>query len=332
MQYARKFSAAAMAAAFVTGAVGAQAADNTQQAYPTKPIRWIVPFAANGGVDVVARMVGQKLGEMIGTTVVVDNRSGGAGIIGAQLAAMSPPDGYTLLSTSSTLSVNQAMKMASGKKPPYDLTKDFAPVMQMTAQPYVLAGHTSVPATTTAELIALAKAKPNTLTIGSSGTGGIQHLAGVLFTNMTGVTWIHIPYKGGGAGHIDLVAGQINLQFVLPLTTYTFVKQGKLRYYGATSLKRMTAFPDVPTIAETVPGYEVLAGYGVVAPAKTPHEIIVRLNRGIGEILRSPEMKGRFANDGMEVVAGSPEAMGKLMANEISKWEKVIRAAGINLE
>ncbi len=305
----------------------AQAAESAAS-YPDKPLRWVVPFTAGGGVDVTARAVAQKLSAKLGQPVVVDNRAGASGAIGGEIVATSPPDGYTLLSISTTLAVNQSLH----PKLPFDLTRDFAPITQMTAQPYFFTVHVSVPARSIPELIELAKAKPDSLNYASSGTGGLQHLAGALLCTMANIKMIHVPYKGGGAAHNDLVAGHIQVEVTLPLTTYSQVKAGRLRYLAVTSLKRVQAFPDVPTVAETLPGYDVTAWYGVVAPAKTPPAIIAMLSREIVEILKLPDVGGRFATDGTEPEANGPALFGTRIRQDIARWRDVARKSGIQSE
>jgi tripartite-type tricarboxylate transporter receptor subunit TctC len=296
--------------------------------YPVKPLRWIVPFVAGGGVDVVARAVAQKLTARIGQPVVVDNRAGAAGSIGAELVANSPPDGYTLLSLSTTLAVNQAIQA----KLPVDLTRDFSPITQLTAQPYFLTVHVSVPARTTAELIELAKAKPNSLNYASSGTGGLQHLAVTLLCTMANIKMVHVPYKGGGAAHNDLAAGQVQVELTLPLTTYMHVKAGRLRYLAVTSLKRAQIFPDIPTVAETLPGYDVVSWYGVVAPAKTPPAIVAMLSKEIIDIIGLPDVGGRFATDGTEPEAHGPAKLGLRITQDIARWRDVAQKTGITTD
>jgi tripartite-type tricarboxylate transporter receptor subunit TctC len=296
-------------------------------AYPTKPIRWVVPFAPGGGVDVVARAIGDKLSSVFGKPVVVDNRAGAAGTIGTELVAASPPDGHTIMSTSSSVLVNQALR----EKPTYDL-RAMSAITQLTAQPYIITVHSSVPARTMAELIALAKSKPGTLTYASSGTGSIQHLSGALISKMAGVSLVHVPYKGGGAAHIDLVAGQVLVEATLPLTTYPYVKQGRLRYLAVTSKTRLKAFPDIPPVADTLPGYDIVAWYGMLAPAKTPRPIITRLNAEIVKILKMPEIGGKFAADGTEPVGSTPEAFHAHLVSEYAKWHDVAQSIGLKAE
>lgn len=302
-------------------------AGEAPQAYPTRPIRWVVPFVAGGGVDVVARAVGEKLSLAFQKPVVIDNRGGAAGTIGTELVASSPPDGHTILSISSSVLVNQAIRA----KPSYDL-RELAAITQLTAQPYIITVHSSVPARTMAELIALAKAKPGSLNYASSGTGGIQHLSGAMLSKMAGINLIHVPYKGGGAAHNDLVAGHIQVEATLPLTTYPFVKSGRLRYLAVTSSKRLKAFPDIPPVADTLPGYDIVAWYGVVAPGKTPAPIVAKLNSEIVKILNMPEVGGKFATDGTEPVGNSPAAFHAHIVAELAKWRDVAKSVGLTAE
>lgn len=303
-------------------------AADTAPAYPGKPVRWVVPFVAGGGVDVVARLVAQKLSDTLKQSFVVDNRAGAAGTIGAEIVANAPADGYTLLSVSTTLAVNQALH----SKSQLDLTRDFAPITEMTSQPYVYTVHASVPATTIPELIAVAKAKPNSLTYASSGTGGLQHLAGALLCAQAGIQMIHVPYKGGGAAHNDLAAGHIQVEVTLPLTTYQHVKAGRLRYLAVTSLKRLQAFPDLPTVADTLPGYEIVAWYGVVAPAKTPPAVVALLNREIVRIMQMPDVGPKLAADGTEPTATSAAEFRARIARDIVKFREVAQKAGVKIE
>jgi tripartite-type tricarboxylate transporter receptor subunit TctC len=319
---------ALQALALWSGAGGDAVAADGAPPYPAKPLRWVVPFVPGGGVDVVARAVAQKLAATLGQPVVVDNRAGAAGAIGAELVANSPPDGYTLLSISSTLAVNQSIQSRLA----YDLTRDFAPITQLTSQPYFFTVHVSVPARTIPELIELAKAKPDTLNYASSGTGGLQHLAGALLSTMAGIRMVHVPYKGGGAAHNDLVAGHIQVEVTLPLTTYSFVKSGRLRYLAVTSLKRLQNFPDIPTVAETLPGYDVVSWYGVVAPARTPPHIVALLGKEIVNIIRLPDVGGRFAADGTEPDASGPAPFRARIVQDIAKWREVAQRAGIRIE
>jgi tripartite-type tricarboxylate transporter receptor subunit TctC len=298
-------------------------------AYPDHPIRFIVPFVPGAGTDMTARAVAQKLGENFGQQVVVDNRPGAAGNIGMELTAKAPPDGYTIVLVSASHTVNPALY----KKPPYDLVRDFAPVSQMTAQPYCLTVHSSVPAKSIRELIELAKSKPSTLTYGSSGTGGLSHLAGAMFAQMTKIEWIHVPYKGGAAAINDLLGGQINAQFTTIIGTIQHVKAGRMRWLAISTAQRSRAAPDLPTIAEAgVPGFDVGGWYGVLAPARTPPAVVARLSSEIVNALKAPDVGERFATDGSEPVGRTPENFAAYIKSEINKWAKVVRETGIKAE
>ncbi len=299
----------------------------TEMQYPNKSVRWIVPFVASGGVDSVVRRIANKLSDKVKIPIVVDNRGGAAGTIGAEIAKSAPPDGYTLLAISSTLAVNQAIRKESS----YDLVRDFAPITQLTTQPYIFTVHASVPARSISELISLAKAKPNSLNYASSGTGGTQHLAGAMLAKMAGVEMIHVPYKGGGAAHNDLVAGHIQIEVTLPISTYEQVKAGRLRYLAVTSLKRLRAFPNIPTVAETLPGYEIVAWYGVVAPAKTPRQIVSFLHKEITEILAMPDVGGWLSAAGTDPVGSEPIEFGEHISKELTKWRGVAKLVGFNV-
>jgi tripartite-type tricarboxylate transporter receptor subunit TctC len=263
-------------------ATGCFAQDNAASSYPAKPIRLIVPFAPGGGTDITARTIAQKLTERWGHQVVVDNRPGANGTIGIDLTASSAPDGYTLSMISSSHSVNVSLL----KKVPYDLIRDLAPVTQATTQPYALVVHPSLPVKSVKDLVALARAKPGALNYGSSGTGGLSHLSGALFSSLAKVNMVHIPYKGGNPAMIDVIAGQIQMLYSTLLQAQTHLKSGKLRALGVTTAKRSAAAPELPTMQEAgIAGYEVAGWYGVVAPAKVPAPIIAKLNREIVGIL-----------------------------------------------
>ena len=299
------------------------------QQYPNKPIRLIVPFAPGGGTDITGRAIAMKLTDALGQTVVVDNRSGANGTIGADIAAKAPPDGYTLSMISSSHSVNPSIM----KKLPYDLVTDLAPITQATTQPYALIVHPSVAAKSVKELIALAKAKPNSLNYGSSGTGGLSHLSGALLCSMTGITMTHIPYKGGSPALTDLVGGQIQLLFSTILQAQSQLKGGRVRALAVTTAKRSAGAPELPTMHEAgVTGYEVAGWYGMVAPLKTPAAIIARLNTEAVKALRAPDIKDKLAADGSEPVGSSAEAFGQHIKTEVAKWNKLVKDAGIRAE
>jgi tripartite-type tricarboxylate transporter receptor subunit TctC len=297
--------------------------------YPTKPIRFIVPNAPGGGTDITSRAVGQKLTEAWHQMVIVDNRAGATGNIGMEIAAKSPPDGYTIVIASATYSAGPATR----RNMPYDLVRDFAPVTQLTSQPYVLVIHPAVPAKSVKELIAVAKSKPEGLTYGSSGNGGLSHLSGLMLASLTGAHLIHVPYKGGGPALTDLLAGQINLLFATPLEATPHFKGGRIRELAVSTAKRSPAMPELPTVAEAgVPGFEVNSWYGVLAPVGTPKEIVTRLNQEIVRVLRLPDIIDRFSKDGVEPAGTTPDQFGAHIRSEIAKWKRVVAAASIRSE
>jgi tripartite-type tricarboxylate transporter receptor subunit TctC len=300
-----------------------------QAPYPTKPIRLIIPFAPGGGTDLTARAIAMKLTEAWGQTVVPDNRAGANGTIGVDIATKSPPDGYTLTMISSSHSVNSSLY----KNLPYDLVRDLAPITQATSQPYALVVHPSVAAKSVKELVALAKAKPDGLTYGSSGLGGLSHLSGALFCSLAGIKLVHVPYKGGNPALNDVIGGQIQMLFSTLLQSDTQLKAGRVRALAVTTKKRSPAAPDLPTMQEAgVAGYEVAGWYGVLAPAKTPRVIIDKLNVEIVRILRSPDVQNRLAADGSEAVGSTPDQFGAHIKSEVAKWSKVVKEAGIKAE
>ena len=271
-------------------AVGHAAQKESPDKYPSKPIRLIVPFTPGGGTDITARAVAQKLTEAWGQTVVSDNRPGANGTIGVDTAAKAPPDGYTLTMISSSHAVNVGLY----KHLPYDLLKDLVPVTQLTRQPYSLVIHPGVPAKSVKELVALAKAKPGTLNYGSSGTGGISHLAGALLGSLTGTDLTHVPYKGGAPAMTDVIAGQIQMLFGTILLTGPHVKAGRLRVLAVTTAQRWPGTPELPTMQEAgVPGFEITQWYGLIIAAKTPPPIIAKLNKEIARILHQQDVQGQ---------------------------------------
>ena len=306
-------------------AAGAQA-----QTYPAKPIRLILPFPPGGGTDVVGRLLAQKLGQALGQQVIVDNRAGAGGRIGTDLVAKSLPDGYTLLlATSSVMGTGPALY----QKLPFDMPKDFAPISLVAYTAYVLVVHPSVPAKSVKDLVMLAKSKPGRLTYASSGAGGAAHLSGELFSAMAGVKMIHVAYKGSSPGMFSVVSGETDLMFSNALPALPQVKNGRLRALGATTPQRSALLPDVPTIAESgLRGFEVQQNYGVLAPAGTPREIVLRLNQEVGKAMRTEDAKSRLLADGSEAKVSTPEELERMITVEIAKWSKVIKQAGIKEE
>jgi tripartite-type tricarboxylate transporter receptor subunit TctC len=298
------------------------------QNYPTKTIRIIVPYPAGGTSDILARLLSAKLNDVFGQTLIVDNRPGANGNIGADLVAKSAPDGYTLLLADlGALTISPSIY-----KLPFDVVKDFAPVTMVTYSPHLLAVHPAVPVKTVKELVALAKSKPGLLNFAVSGIGGAPHLAGVAFEAQTGVKWTYIPYKGGSDAIIGLASGQADAIFNGMLATYPHVKSGKLKLIAVSSSKRVASIPDVPTVAEAgLKDFETGSWQGVVAAAGTPKDIVGRLNGEISRVLGTPDMKENLAKQGAEVYTMTPEQLGNWLKTEIDKWAKVVKAANLKL-
>jgi tripartite-type tricarboxylate transporter receptor subunit TctC len=298
--------------------------------YPLRPIRLIVPFPPGGGNDILARAVGQRLSPVIGQQVIIDNRGGAGGQLGAELAAKAEPDGYTIFLGSignlTFLPVLQA-------RLPYDPIRDFSPVILLATSPFILVVNPAVPAKSVKELIALAKAKPGQLNYGSAGSGSSLHMTAELFKLEAGLDITHVPYKGTSPALIDLMANQVQMIFSTMPTMVPHVKSGKLRALGVSSVNRAEAVPDVPTVAEAgVPGFEVLNWQGVVVPKKTPDSIVQKLNRALLTTLKSPEMISSLATQGLDAAGGTPDQFGALMKSEIEKYAKVAKQAKIRLE
>jgi tripartite-type tricarboxylate transporter receptor subunit TctC len=325
------WSIAALAALLQAGSVAAQApTPGSGQPYPAKPVRFVVPFAPGGGVDISSRILGQRLREQSGYTVVVDNRPGANGNLGAEMVAKAPPDGYTLLMSAVTL---QIINSALYAKLPYDLVRDFAPISLTTYSPLFLAVHPSLPAKNVKEFIALAKTRPGQLNYGSSGTGSSLHLAGVMFDKATGIKTLHVPYKGGGPAMIDLVAGHIEFSWPLLAIVQPFVDVGKVRLLGVAALKRYPDLPSVPTIAEQgVPGFEAETVYGVMAPIGTPRAIQEKLNADVVKALGAPDMKKKMQEQGMVPQPTTQEEFARYLTRNISLYTKVVKESGIQVD
>lgn len=297
------------------------------QNYPTKPIRLIVPFAPGGGTDILARVIGQKLGESMGQQVVVDNRAGAGGNLGAELAATANPDGHTILMVSASYAVN-----ASLYKLAFDPFKDLVAVTQVASVPFVLVAHPSLAANSVKELIALAQARPGQLNYASSGNGSSPHLAGELFAMMTGTKMVHIPYKGGAPALAEVIGGQVQLLFNTVIQSLPQLKAGKLKAIAVGSPKRSSALPEVPTIAESgVPGYDVTNWFGVLAPGATPKPIVLRLNTEIVQHLRSADLRARLAAEGADPVGSTPAEFERVIRSDIEKYTRIVKAAGIRI-
>ena len=310
---------AAVGALLIPLCASAYAAD-----YPQRPIRLIVPFAAGGGLEITARSIGQKLTEKRGQSIVIDNRPGAATIVGSEIAAKASPDGYTLLMITTTFAINPSLY----GKLPYDPVREFAPVTQINSVPNILVVNPSIPAHTVRELIALAKAKPGQLNYASAGSGTSPHLAAELFKTMAGIEMTHIPYKGIPPAVTDVIAGRVTMLMTTTISAAPHVKSGRLRALAITSPKRLAAMPDVPAIAETVPGYEADAFQGMVAPAGVPKEIVRQLADDIAAIVRLPEIRERIIADGAEPIGSTPEAFGAFLKKEMLKWGKVVKESG----
>ncbi len=299
------------------------------QTWPDRPLRVVVPFPAGGSSDVLARTLGQKLHEAWGQPVVVENRPGANGNIGAGLVAKSPPDGYALLLTDVG-----ALTISPSVYPnlPFDPARDLAPVTMVSYSPHVFAVHPSVPAKTLNELIALAKSKPGRLNFATAGAGSAPHLAGIEFALRTGVEWTYIHYKGGGQAITDAIAGHADVLVNGMLPVYPHVKSGRLRALAVSSAKRTPAAPDVPAVAESVPGFETGSWQGVLAPAGTPADIVNKLNAELRRILALPAIRAQLAEQGTEVRADTPAALGNFIRTEIARWAKVVKRSGVKVE
>ena len=296
------------------------------QSYPAKTVRFVVPFAPGGSTDIIGRTVAQKLTEMWGQTVIVDNRPGGSTVIGTDIVAKSPPDGHTLLVTPAPFTIVPSLIA----KLPYDPTRDFEPITLINTTPLVVVVHPGVPARSVKELIALAKSKPGSLNYGSSGAGGSNHLAGELFNAMAGVKTVHIPYKGNAPALTDLLGGHVDLVYNGLTSALPFIKTGKLRALAVTSLNRSGALPDVQTLDEAgLKGFQAVAWNGLTAPARTSKEIVAKINADVVKVMKSPELAERLKAEGSDPVGSSPDRYAAFLREEIAKWGKVIKVAGI---
>ena len=309
-----------MLAAAAGGAYG-------QQEYPTRPIRLIVPFPAGGGVDIVARFMSQKLNESLRTTVVVDNRSGAAGMIGTEIAIRATPDGYTLIAVEGGYAGNAAVF-----KLPFDPLRDVTPIALIAETGFIVTMHPSVPAKTVRELIAYDKANPGKVHYGSGGTGSINHLVGELFNQLAGTRLTHVSYKGVGLALNDLLGGQIQLIIGGMPPMLPHVKSNRLRGLAVTNAKRSPVAPDLPILAETVPGYEAMQWYAILGPKGLPRNIVTRWNTAVDRIVQLPEARERMINDGLEPVGGPPERFADVLERDIAKWQQVVATAGIKPE
>ena len=308
----------------------ASALPSGAQGYPDKPIRLVIPFPAGGGADSMARPLAQKLTTQLGQPVVLDHKSGAGGTIAAETAAAASPDGYTLMfATLGTHAINPSLYA----KLRYDPVKDFVPVALTHVAPRVLVVHPSVPAQNVKELLALAKARPGTLTFGSSGNGGVNHLAGELMKSMAGVDMIHVPYKGAAPAAVDLLGNRLSMVFDSIVVWSDHIKTGKVRALGVSSAQRSAALPNVPSIAEAgLPGFDVANWLGVLAPAKTPAAIVAKLNAELRSAMTDPDMRQQMAAVGVDPATSTPQEFGDIIRKDIAKWAAVVKATGARLD
>jgi tripartite-type tricarboxylate transporter receptor subunit TctC len=298
--------------------------------YPVKAVRIVVPFAAGGSTDILARNIAQRLNEAWKQPVIVDNRAGGGGIIGSEVVVKSPPDGYTLLV--GTVTTN-AVSASLYRKLPFDPARDFTPITEFASIPQLLSVHPSIPVRSVKELVALAKARPGQFNYGTAGAGSASHMAMALFESTAKVMMVHVPYKGTGPALVDLLGGHLDLMFDVIMTSLPHMQAGKLRTLGVSSLKRSAVTPDVPTIAESgYPGFEAIVWFGFFAPAGTPPDVVRKINEDTARALQSPRMREVLAAQGLDIVASSPADFARRVSSEIAKWRKVIQEAGIKLD
>jgi tripartite-type tricarboxylate transporter receptor subunit TctC len=306
------------------------AASAVPAAYPERSIRIIVPYAPGGNIDITARTIAPGMSEALGQQVVIDNRGGAGGTLGADIAAKSAPDGYTLLlGSSGTISTAPPLYPKLG----YDPIKDFAATSLVSNVPLVLEAHPSIPAKTVREFIALAKTRPGKITMGSSGAGTTNHLSGELFQSATGTKFIHVPYKGSGPGLVDLMGGQIDIFFDQLSSSIGFIQTGRLRALAVTTAKRATAMPDLPTIAESgIPGFDASTWTAILLPAATPPDVVLKVQAALIKTLRTKTTRDSFARLGAEPLESTPEESTRFMKEDLAKWTRVVREAGIKLE
>jgi len=317
-------------AALVFSAVFLSAGGAQAQAWPSKPIRFIVPFPPGGATDIITRVISTKLAEQLGQAVVVENRPGAGGSIGSDMVAKAAPDGYTILmATNSTHSIGPVLN----PKIPYVVERDFAPVSEVAISPDILVASPALGVNTVREFVALAKSKPGQLNFASSGNGTIVHLSGELFKNMAGIDLVHVPYKGTALAIPDLISGRVAILFENIIAALADVKGGKVKALALSGPVRSALFPELPTIAESgLPGFETFTYFGVFAPAGTPREIVARLNGELVKLLKTPEMRDALARQGAEPVGSSPEQLAAVVRSESDKWAKVIKSAGVKIE
>jgi tripartite-type tricarboxylate transporter receptor subunit TctC len=310
-------------------ALGLLASGAFAQEYPSKPVRFIVPYPPGGGTDVIARIVQPRLSESLGQTIVIENRGGAGGALGTEAAAKAAPDGYTFLFTLSSHTINPLLYKLS-----YDVERDFEPVSLLVSVPQLIAANPQAPAKTLKEMVAAAKERPGFYAFASVGNGTPSHIAGELLKLQAGINMLHVPYKGGGPAVADVVAGQVPFIFVTAPAALSFVRSGRLRALAVTTRKRTPAAPEIPTVAEelNLPDYEVDSWYAMFAPAKTPAAIVARMQKDVARVVHLPEVKQKLLEQGADAVGSSPEELDRVVKSELKRWAAVIRDAGIKLE
>ena len=327
MNLFRPWQAAVLAVAAALAPLGVAA--QQRSAYPDKPVKFVVPYPPGGGTDVIARIVQGRFQAVLGQPVIIDNRGGGGGSLGTDIVAKAPPDGYTVLFTLSSHTINPAIY----PKLPFDTAKDFEPVGTVASLPQILVANPQFPANTVPELIALAKQRPAFVQFASVGNGSPGHLAGELFNVRTGTQILHVPYRGGGPAINDVLGGQVPLLWVSIPAAAQFVKSGKLKALAVSTRKRSAAFPDVPTMQEAgVADFEVDSWYAMFVPAKTPKAIVDKLNQALNSVVSEPEIRERLLAQGSEAVGGTPDALGKIVTAELDKWAKLVKQANIKAD
>src|SRR5215467_9232586 len=324
MRFSNPFRLLALAVA----ALGLAGSAAWAQDYPTKPVKWVVPYPPGGTTDILARLVGQYLSEHLGQQFVIDNRPGAGNNIGTEVVANSPPDGYTLLLVNPANGINATLY----KKLPFNFLRDIAPVAGITRVPNVMEVNPNFPAKSVAEFITYGKSNPGKINMASSGNGTSVHLSGELFMAMTGIKMTHVPYRGAGPALTDLIAGTTDVLFDNMPSSIGHIQGGKLRPLAVTTEKRSATLPDVPTVAETVPGYEASAWFGIGVPKGTPANIVDKINKSVNDALADPKMKVRLADLGGIPMGGTPADFGKVMAFETAKWEKAVKFSGASIE
>jgi tripartite-type tricarboxylate transporter receptor subunit TctC len=318
-----------LAASAALAALPAAAQRASSTGYPEKPIRFIVPYPPGGGTDVIARVVQDRFRIALGQTIVIDNRGGAAGSVGSDIASKAPADGYTVLFTLSSHTMNPSIYA----KLPFDTARDFEPVGTVASLPQILVANPQFPASTVAEVIALAKSKPDTISFASVGNGSPGHFAGEMLNLRAGIHLTHIPYRGGGPAVTDVMGGQVPLLWVSIPAAAEFVKQGRLKAIAVSTVKRSAAFPNVPTMQEAgIADFEVDSWYAMFVPAKTPKPIIEKLNKALNVVVADPEVREKLLAQGSEGVGGTPEALGKVVTRELAKWSKIAKEANIRAE